>query len=469
MQGFLTRRYATNHHSYPVIQLPLLHGGKHKWIAIMVWIGARVGIGFARANGAIGLAIGALALSSTALAQDLETLNVERGDLLRVTVLGEDAVAQLLSGEFRVSDNGFIQYPVLGPFDVAGKTTTAVASALRGSIAQQGSMSGLPTVSIAEYAPVYLIGPISGAGAHAFRPGMTVFQLMVTAGGLPQSQDQSLARLEAEYDVAELERRLRALEVRRARLEAATTNTQFDGSQFEAAEVQDIVAHELETHAVHRDGLNARIGLFKAQHDTAAREISSLEAAIELHAEEVALLEEQLAAQARLAERGLTARSTLLEMQRVVSTARREALEFKTALFRAKQTQLDIELRIDEATLQQKTEDLERLAEVKQELAQAELDLREARARVALLPEIGAVESGASALGGRVEFTLLRRDPDGEYATVKATERTSLERGDIVRVTLPTDAPGSNATATRATAIQTEDVSYSVAAGTLAN
>src|SRR5690606_7869614 len=56
------------------------------------------------------------------------------GDLLRVSVFGSPE----LSNEVRVSDSGFITYPLIGSIEVAGKSTAQVEAMLKAGFVEGG-------------------------------------------------------------------------------------------------------------------------------------------------------------------------------------------------------------------------------------------------------------------------------------------------------------------------------------------
>ena len=106
------------------------------------------------------------------------------GDLLQIVVYGDENVARTLSGQFRVGPDGAISYPVLGNVFVGGLATVEIGETLRAALAEQIPISGVPTVSVAEYAPVFVVGGVEKPGPYQFQPDMIVLHLIALAGGL---------------------------------------------------------------------------------------------------------------------------------------------------------------------------------------------------------------------------------------------------------------------------------------------
>jgi polysaccharide biosynthesis/export protein len=130
---------------------------------------------------AISLVLGQLSVSvvSTASATDVMTFPVEAGDQLQVIVSGED----VLSGRFRVESDGSIYYPLLGKLPVAGMNPSEIGQMLGTSLLDAVRISQ-PMVTVAEYAPVFLVGDVIRSGPFQFQPDMTVLQLVLLGGGV---------------------------------------------------------------------------------------------------------------------------------------------------------------------------------------------------------------------------------------------------------------------------------------------
>jgi polysaccharide biosynthesis/export protein len=225
-----------------------------------------------------------------------------------------------------------------------------------------------------------------------------------------------------------------SLKVQKARLGAEIKGLDFDDSApLEASTVDEtsIASAEAAIFAVRHRASESRRRTYDAQREGYDQEISSIEKSMMLHDEEVRLLEEQLSVQQGLAERGLAAHSARRDAQRQLTATRREALEFRIALFRARQNRIavdqalaEMETRIDEANV-------EKLRDVELAYYQNEIALTSAKAKFAQFDT--ARNAAQNALGRAPQYRLIRL-VDGEYTSRIVDEATKLERGDIVRV-----------------------------------
>jgi polysaccharide export outer membrane protein len=376
----------------------------------------------------------------TASAAEAREYPVGPGDQLHIAVFGDENVSALLSGRFRVEPTGSIYYPLLGKLDVAGLSPVEVADLIGDLLSTQVRVNH-PTVSVAEFAPVFLVGDVITTGPFEFQPDMTVFQLVMQAGGISREAASESARLSLQQELSSLELNNFSLRVQKARIMAELEGGEFDEAAFSDAtgvDAENIVSAEASIFAVHRKARESRRRTSDAQREGYDQEISSVEKSIVLHDEEVRLLEEQVGVQEGLATRGLAANSTLRDAQRLLTATRREALEFRTALYRAKQDRIGVDQALAEAETRTDEENVESLRDIELELYQNEIALASAKARYA---QFGTVVSAAQNALGRVPQFRLVRLVDGEYTARIVDELTKLERGDIVRVVFAETAP----------------------------
>lgn len=102
------------------------------------------------------------------------------GDVVRLITFGEDR----LSGEFRVSDQGFVTVPLLGIVQASGQTPVELASRISDALIR-GHLYQAPSVSIevVTYRPIFVLGEVSKPGQYPYQPGMTVVTAAAVAGG----------------------------------------------------------------------------------------------------------------------------------------------------------------------------------------------------------------------------------------------------------------------------------------------
>lgn len=101
------------------------------------------------------------------------------GDRLNVRVFGEEE----LTGEYVVSDQGEISFPLLGKVDADGETIDALEVELQQGLSEGYLVRPSVSVEIAEYRPFYILGAVAEPGQYEYSPGMTVLSAVAVGGG----------------------------------------------------------------------------------------------------------------------------------------------------------------------------------------------------------------------------------------------------------------------------------------------
>jgi polysaccharide export outer membrane protein len=111
------------------------------------------------------------------------------GDKLKVNVFNEPD----LTGEYQVSDNGSIAFPLIGEVRAAGMSAEEfrqhLVEALRNGFVRNPRVS----VEIANYRPINVLGEVRNAGQYAYRPGISVQDAIAMAGGYTYRANTSVA------------------------------------------------------------------------------------------------------------------------------------------------------------------------------------------------------------------------------------------------------------------------------------
>ena len=101
------------------------------------------------------------------------------GDVFEVRVYGEED----LSGEYRVSSDGNINFPLVGKLGVDGKTATEISDEISARLTK---FIKDPSVSVfvKEYQSkkVYVYGRVQKAGTFPYEDGMNIIQAITLAG-----------------------------------------------------------------------------------------------------------------------------------------------------------------------------------------------------------------------------------------------------------------------------------------------
>ncbi|HWK44783.1 MAG TPA: polysaccharide biosynthesis/export family protein [Stellaceae bacterium] len=101
------------------------------------------------------------------------------GDRIRVTVYGEPD----LSGEFDVSDQGYVGFPLIGQIVVQGLTPTAVEKILIDKLGKDYLVNPRVNVQVVNYRPLYIIGEVKTPGQYPYISGLRMVNAIALAGG----------------------------------------------------------------------------------------------------------------------------------------------------------------------------------------------------------------------------------------------------------------------------------------------
>lgn len=128
---------------------------------------------------------GPIDLTDAANAEHPSSSTLGASDLLEVRVFQEAE----LSGVFRISPEGTIDFPLCGRVQMIGKTTSGAADAL--SACLQNGFLKHPSVSvlIREYnsKKVFIFGEVNKPGTFPYEENMNIIQAMTLAGGFTKS------------------------------------------------------------------------------------------------------------------------------------------------------------------------------------------------------------------------------------------------------------------------------------------
>ena len=103
------------------------------------------------------------------------------GDTLQVQVYGEES----LSGPFPVNDGGALDFPLLGPIEVAGLTALEAAELLRARLGDGFIVEPNVTAWLDSYQsqPVQVLGAVAKPGLYYLKGSTTVLEILSEAGG----------------------------------------------------------------------------------------------------------------------------------------------------------------------------------------------------------------------------------------------------------------------------------------------
>jgi polysaccharide export outer membrane protein len=116
---------------------------------------------------------------STAALPLLSGYRLAPGDKLKVNVFNEPD----LSGEYQVSDDGRIAFPLIGELRAGGSSAEEVRQHLIDALRNGFVRNPRVTVEIANYRPINVVGEVRNAGQFTYRPGISIKDAIAMAGG----------------------------------------------------------------------------------------------------------------------------------------------------------------------------------------------------------------------------------------------------------------------------------------------
>ena len=128
--------------------------------------------------------------AAAATAAGLSTYKLGPGDRLRITVFGEAT----LTGEYQVTDDGSIAFPLIGNVPAAKGSLAALRDAIQASLAAGYVKDPRVSVEVITYRPYYILGEVNRPGQFPFVVGLRLDQAIAAAGGLhlPRQQGEGV-------------------------------------------------------------------------------------------------------------------------------------------------------------------------------------------------------------------------------------------------------------------------------------
>jgi protein involved in polysaccharide export with SLBB domain len=117
--------------------------------------------------------------------------HLQRGDRIKVTVYGEDA----LGGIYDVDAGGFVSLPLAGTIRAAGRTRAELERVITAKYKSEYLQNPKVTVDYAGYRPFYVLGEAEHPGEFPYRPGITLLDAITTAGGMSYRASRTYVRI----------------------------------------------------------------------------------------------------------------------------------------------------------------------------------------------------------------------------------------------------------------------------------
>lgn len=365
---------------------------------------------------------------------------LDRGDKLRVRVYDRED----LGWDVVVREDGTLQIPYLGKFDVRGRTTGEIEEMLSNTLRTRLNRDTSIAVDVLERRPIFIVGVVNKPGSYQFQPGMTVLHALAIAGGVLRTETSSYLAAEATRESARLQSSLEELKrllANRARLVAERDGKSTIGPLSELSEIvgeaeaeasiageQLVLRRTRETTQREKDALKTAI-------DVSDKEIATVEAQQAQIKVQRALRDKQLAEAQGLMAKGLTTTQRVIDTQLAISLLERDALDASANIARARLNKQRASRDLDILTLDRHAKIEQELVRSDELIAKAKVAIRASRRVVEQITGLPASLQGP--LGGDpiLSYQILRQQQDGMRQTIAADEQTSIEPGDIVKFT----------------------------------
>lgn len=372
---------------------------------------------------------------------------LEVGDVLDVSVFG---VAELRA-HTRIDMDGTISFPLLGDIQAAGQTAQQLRAKIQTLLTEQvqqqhATGAGEPlghiglnevSVEIAEYRPVYINGDVAHAGQQTFRPGMTVRNAVLLAGGLDPARGRASSNGSGFEDTQSLW------------IDYARENARVWRLQSELAEQPDRPTPRMSEVPIPPDLLAKIVGaeadILNTDQVNYTKQLSQLRDAVKDTETQLALLTDQIQKQKSgldadnldLSKIHQLSEKNLVTMDRV--EAARHQVSQSTTLFLQSSAQLadlrkakdDLDLKLSKLTADRHVGLVGDLEDANIKLAALRQQLQAAGGKL-----IDSTRGQQVDQGEDKPSIVIFRHQDQTSTKLSATEDTALLPGDVVQVSL---------------------------------
>jgi protein involved in polysaccharide export with SLBB domain len=345
-----------------------------------------------------------------------------------------------LSGEFRIQADGNVSVPLLGSFSAAGKTTSEIALEVAAAFQRGDKQAAQVVVEVTEWRPVYVTGHVSKPGGYVFTPGMTVLHALSTAGGMYRVFDGSvgtsigvssmLGQVQGDTE------RLKLALARIAGLAAERLNRDLADMPSRLMELcgktdaEALLAVENRTLKWRRDNLKDRIQSRAKQIALSLDELTAFRGQLVQIKEQKRLKGLQLEDAQSLAEKGLSRRTDLINLQSSIADLERSEREALGAIARAERTLTQVDQEAKELPVLRKLELEREIHELQQQIASYESTISASRD---LVGRIAGTEQADRA--EQIKYAIMRKTGQNQVF-IPGKETTLLHAGDVVVVSV---------------------------------
>ncbi|MBF9197542.1 polysaccharide biosynthesis/export family protein [Microvirga terrestris] len=392
-----------------------------------------------------------LALSATMgrVAQAEEQSYVlQIGDEVKITVFKEPDI----SGSYKVGANGFVSVPGVGEIKTAGLTPTQLRDVSKQALSDLHHANPSITVEVVQYSPVYIMGDVRNPGRQLYTPGLTVLQLIALAGGYPPplgttEGDSTAQEVEKQkLDLAVYREKYASQSIKRARLLAERDGkASFDTpAELEAMigkdRLEQIKASEMHLKRSRVFEEEQRVRLLRRQAEEVVKGRAALEEQLEATKRLKVIIDSELRNIRDLKERGLTASTRVLELERISADTEMRINSGISMISQASQSLAGIDLLIRQTSEAARVKIAEQLVDTETELVVINRQLISA---VELLNMRGISTPGSLTGQGEVRrrLSIVRKN---KPEPILASENMQISPSDVLIVERVMEASTKN-------------------------
>ena len=353
-----------------------------------------------------------------------------------------------LSGPVLVDSSGAIELPVAGRIVAGGLTvgalTTEVVNTLKSGL---GLVDDLHVaVSVATFAPIFVVGAVETPGSYEYRPGLNTLQAVALAGGVRRS-NTLFSRTDRDAVSALGNHRL--LEVDRWRVLAEIARLQAELDDKPNIEVPDelkdvdmadeLLSVEQEIMEARREDLSSALAAISDLEELVKARVEKLNSEKGLREKLLSQVRQEAEATEGLVKRGLASNSRANDVRRDVAELEARMLEIDTSELAAAQQLNEAQRDALDLTSKRRVSIITDLQAARTELSQIRVKLETASALFAEAARFGSTvtELNESAGDRTPTFVVSRSGPGGPQASFEADSGTSLRPGDVLEVRAP--------------------------------
>lgn len=358
-----------------------------------------------------------------------------------------------LGGEYTVGPQGTLSVPLVGAITAAGKTPSEVADELANDLQQKLALNNKPnaSVEIVEYRPVFVLGGVDKPGQYPFQPGLTVLKALTLAGGFYRSPDslssmgRNAIQANGEYEVSRIQ--AERLLAQRARLQAEKSGAKTIETPQELAgqpEAVELIRQEQEIMEQRRTALQSQLTALADLKNLYSQEAQSLAETIDITDKQITIAQNEINAVSSLVEKGLSVTSRQTTIERIEADLQSKRLQAQTDRVRALESVSKAQHDSIDATNGFQAQITADMTANEDNLQQLYAKIRQSKG---LLNEATGTPGQAldkSNPTDRAVYSIVRIEK-GKSVETKVEDTTSVEPGDVIRVTIPFDDSATSA------------------------